>query len=73
MEPVDFHIYSHGLLYASVCTSLSDEEATERLNCEHPTGIASRWTLANEPFSGGESNPTRCFERKGNRHILFSC
>jgi hypothetical protein len=69
-----FTIYGHGLLYASVCTSLSDEAATERLNFVMPTGTQSAWAIDDEGvFADGTPNPQPCNLNAENRHILFSC
>ena len=70
----DFEVYSVGPCYASVCTNLSDEVATLRLNLNHPTGISSQWRMSKEKsFQGGLTNPSPCPDHAGNRHILFSC
>lgn len=76
-SPPFFQAYKVGLVSASICTNLSIEEATDRLNVEHPTGIASRWVWNSEAktFAGGEPHPTPC-ERdpeSGRRHLLFHC
>ena len=61
------------LCAAVVCTSLTDEQATERLNAEHPTGISSRWSLADH-FAEGEPNGKPCDELPGtHRHLRFAC
>jgi len=68
-----FVAYGVGLVHASVCTDLSDEEATAALNREHPTGV-SPWSISTDKtFSGGEPNPCPCPDASGRRHILFSC
>lgn len=72
MNP-DFQVYAVGLVYASVCTSLDDTEATRMLNVMHPTGVESQWRIANERFKGGEPNPSPCADSPKHRHILFSC
>lgn len=68
-----FTAYGVGLCYASVCTRLTDEQAAERLNEEHPTGVTPWKVSSDEKFSGGESNPCRCPDDDRNRHILFDC
>lgn len=76
MRPVtgDFTAYAVGLCYASACTSLSDQEAAERMNVEHPTGISSRWSVADEAFRTGEPNGVACHDRPNtHRHLLFAC
>jgi hypothetical protein len=73
-ENPDFTAYAVGFVFASVCTSLTDAEATERLNLVHPTGISSRWSIADEPFRTGEPNGCPCNDRPDtHRHILFAC
>lgn len=70
----DFDAYSVGLIYASVCTSLSLEEATRRLNAEQPTGVQSQWKLATEDFASGEKNGCTCDQApETHRHLLFTC
>lgn len=69
----DFTAYSVGLCYASVCTSLSDDETTARLNAERPTGIGP-WRIADEAFANGDPNPRPCDQNPGtHRHVLFNC
>jgi hypothetical protein len=69
-----FTTYSVGLVSASVCTDLPIEEATERLNDEHPTGIDSRWQPSDEPtFSGGQPQPCPCNIDPSLTHYLFYC
>lgn len=70
----DFTAYSVGVVYASVCTALTDEAATNTLNQEHPTGIASRWSIADEPFADGTANGSACGDQPAtHRHLLFTC
>lgn len=70
----DFSIIEIGLVFASVCTSLSVEETTDRLNAEHPTGIESRWSLHYAGFKTGEDNPCPCDRSpETHKHMLFSC
>ena len=71
----DFYAYSVGMCNASVCTSLSSEEATARLNAEHPTGISSQWALSDAAyFSKGEPHPCPCeHSPETHRHLLFHC
>jgi hypothetical protein len=61
------------MCYASVCTSLSDDDATDELNLAWPTGIESRWTIADEAFADGTPNPAPCADAPTHRHLLFSC
>lgn len=71
---MEFEVYARGLCYVSVCTSLTVEEATARVNLEEPTGIASPWVMSTAPtFSGGEPMPLPCSRHPGNWHLLFVC
>ena len=71
---LDFEAYSIGLGYASVCSSLSLAETTERLNLQHPTLISSPWTKADEKFKSGELNPCLCERNPStHKHYLFVC
>ena len=66
--------YGVGLMYASVCTKESDEDAARYLNLAHPTGIASQWSKDDdESFATGEPNPCPCPDDPTRRHVLFSC
>lgn len=70
----DFAVYASGICQASVCTSLSIDEATERLNCELPTGISSQWRVSDESFHDGGANPRPCDgEPTTHVHLLFEC
>ena len=70
----DFTVYSDGIVHCSVCSALSPEETTAKLNAEHPTGITSRWEIADEPFATGEPNPCPCKENpETHKHYLFVC
>lgn len=70
----DFTAYAVGVCYASVCTSLSDAEATAWLNTQHPTGIASPWSIAREEFHNGDPNGRPCDRHpETHRHLLFAC
>lgn len=68
-----FEAYAVGMLYASVCTNLTDEEATRELNVAHWTGMTP-WEISADPtFASGEPNPNPCEDRADCRHILFNC
>ena len=69
----EFQIYAKGPIHCSVCTSLSVEEATERVNVENPTGIMSKWKISDENFVTGEPNPHSCECLKTHNHMLFVC
>ena len=73
-EIKDFEIYSTGLAFCSVCSSLTPEKTTDRLNLEMPTGISSEWKISDSAFSSGESNPCPCnLYPDTHKHYLFSC
>jgi hypothetical protein len=69
----EFTIYSEGFCFCSVCTSLTLEEAEERVNAQL-LSVPTRWTLHDGPFKGGESNPCPCNKKpETHKHMLFSC
>ncbi len=69
----EFVIYAWGLSYASVCTSVSDDDAADRLNVELPSGVKP-WKVAADPtFATGETNPCPCPDSQEHRHLLFTC
>jgi len=71
------HFIPHfDLLFATCCTSLSVEEATERMNNTSPTGIKSRWQLASKnelPEGFEEDNPWPCNDNPEWKHMYFIC
>lgn len=75
LKPMDeFTVYDVGLCYASVCTRLDDDAATERLNSEHPTGFTPWQVSTDATFADGSSpNPCPCPDDVRNRHVLFNC
>jgi hypothetical protein len=74
-EMKDFEAYSIGICNASVCSSLTLEEITKRLNERYPTGIASQWTLSEDKqFHSGQPHPCPCEENpETHMHYLFHC
>lgn len=74
MAKNDFIAYAVGLVSMSVCTSLEDtKEIERRANAWHPTGISSRWEIADEPFGTGEPNPCPCNIASDRKHYLLHC
>ncbi|MGP4092977.1 hypothetical protein [Nonomuraea sp. KM90] len=72
--PESFTVITVGLCVATVCTSVTNDEATGRLNVAHPTGISTRWELAGDPFPNGDPNPSPCRDHPDtHRHLLFHC
>ena len=73
-EIKDFEIYSNGLVFCSVCSSLTQEETIRRVNVENTTGINSNCKILEEKFNSGEPNPCACnLYPKTHNHYLFSC
>lgn len=72
VDPVDFYILDWGIVHATVCTSLPIRKATDRLNAELPTGIASRWAKA-KGAEFAKVQGMKCAELPGHRHYLFNC
>jgi hypothetical protein len=70
----DFTVLKWGLLYAAVCSSLTPEETTRRLNREMPSGTRNGWTLSEQSFADGLPNPCPCPEcKKTHKHYLYEC
>ena len=72
----EFVIYSRGLLYISVCTTLTDEIEIERCaNHENPTGVSHPWTIDEKgKFKDGTPMPCPCdTSPKTHTHYLLSC
>lgn len=76
LMPNDFIAYSVGICHASCCTSLSAEDAAERMNEKHPTGISSHWSLSADKFfaDGKIANGAACPDLpETHKHFLMSC
>lgn len=72
-HPEPFTVITYGMLSASVCTCLSDEEATELLNLEYPCGTTTGWMISERDYSN-DTNPGKCANWPDtHRHILFDC
>lgn len=74
-ESAEFMPYSVGLVAASVCTSLPIEQATQRLNESHPTGV-SPWHLSDDKTfaDGNTANGSACPDHpETHKHYLFNC
>src|SRR5690348_2284709 len=70
----DFTVYSNGLWHCSVCTTLSPEEATNRVNLVNPTGTSGKWAITEPAFNDGTPNPCPCNDwPETHIHILFTC
>lgn len=73
--PSDFTVTAMGLVFATACTTLSNDEATNRLNLRHrPTSVGGAWEISPTTFDDGKSNPHPCdrWPDPERRHILFA-
>jgi hypothetical protein len=71
-----FGIYAWGLVFMSVCAvdDMSIEEIEDHANSERPTGLSHGWSLHDEPFKSGATNPHPCeLYPKTHKHYLLSC
>lgn len=69
-------VYGRGIVSASACAvdGTTREEIEAAVNARYPTGISSRWTLANEShFATGEPMPCPCNSAPGRQHWLLHC
>jgi hypothetical protein len=66
-------VYSEGVCFMSVCSSLSagDTEAWIREN--HPSGTSHNWAIAKEGFRNGDPNGRACEDTAGRCHFLLEC
>ena len=72
-EGADFMVYTEGLCYASVCSSLDQAEVAARM-CRRPSGTTGGWTLSDHnKFADGKSNPCPCeLHPETHKHYLFA-
>jgi hypothetical protein len=71
---VEFCVYATGPACCSVCSSLSIEETTKRLNRENPSGLGPWQPSKDATFSGGEPQPSPCERSPAtHKHYLFNC
>jgi hypothetical protein len=71
-DPPEFHVSAVGMLYATVCTILSDEEAAQRLNDVEPTNVTWPWTLVADPDAHPRGRAGPCaMAPDTHRHLLF--
>ena len=70
-ESFDFQVVE-GLCYATVCTSLSQDEAVARMK-RRPSGTTGGWCLSDEAFADGHPNPCACDRLPDHTHYLFVC
>ena len=70
----EFVVYAEGLLYASVCSSLPQEEVIQRMG--HVTsGTQAGWVFSDHSaFASGQPNPCPCDKKpETHKHYLFNC
>ena len=69
----DFVVYSEGLFYASVCSSLPTEEVEKRMK-ERLCGTHNGWSRSEDKFADGHDNPCPCnHQPETHKHYLFVC
>lgn len=68
-------VYASGMLFCSACApaGMPADEVEDAVNAQNPTGIASRWKVADEPFADGAPNPPPCNDGPLKTHWLLSC
>jgi hypothetical protein len=65
----EFFRLAENLVSVQVCTSLSDEDATARMNLT-PSGTKGGWQLTDDPNNG----PVPCADEPAtHRHLIFVC
>ena len=65
----EFFRLAENLVSVQVCTSLSDEDATARMNLT-PSGTTGGWQLTDDPNNG----PVPCVDEPAtHRHLIFVC
>ena len=68
----EFIVYFEGLCFASVCSSLSQQEVEAKMKM-HLCGISTGWVLSDKGFAGGEPNPSPCDQQpETHKHYLFA-
>ncbi len=72
-EGEEFNVYSMGLVYASVCSSLGDDATAKRMQAL-PSGTTQGHSLAvDATFATGQSNPCPCeLKPQTHKHYLFT-
>jgi hypothetical protein len=67
----EFEIYSEGLCYMSVCTTLDDRDAIE--SRAGISGARRGWKIHDGAFANGAPNPCPCDQDSSRMHYLLSC
>jgi len=76
MENDPIYIYSLGIVAMSACVAnhITPEELVAYANKQYPTGISSDWSISNEAFKTGETNPCCCNKNPDtHKHYLLVC
>ncbi len=71
----DFIAYSVGICFMSVCVlkEMDRDELEQKANEEYPSGVMP-WTISDEEFRSGDSNPCLCDKYPQERiHYLLNC
>jgi hypothetical protein len=69
-ELADLIMYSQGMCYASVCTTLPREQIAD--HCP-PSGTSLGWQVSDEDFQDGTKNGSPCPDLAERRHWLVEC
>ncbi len=70
----EFQVYSVGACFSSVCSALSIEETTKRVNEMLSPNNEIEWKLNDDKkFANGTPMPHQCPDHAANKHYLFSC
>lgn len=72
----DAIVYAIGLCSLGICVKkgFARDRIEESANLYHPTGISSRWEIADEDFADGNPNPSPCNTQPDEReHYLLHC
>lgn len=69
MKSDEFEVISEDLFYRRACTTMSDEDATTRVNL-WPSGTSNGWTLCT---AEGQA-PVPCNDKpETHRHLMWEC
>lgn len=71
----EVEVYKVGLCYLSACApkALDKPDVEMAVNDQSPTGLDHGWSVSDEPFSGGQTNPCECNHDAARQHWLLSC
>lgn len=71
----DVKVYKFGLAHCSVCApkDMSREDVVFGANQEHPTGLDHGWSISEEGFRTGQTNPCPCDIFPNRVHYLMIC